>query len=139
MQRLYLGHVGNTRAYLVRGQSIEQLTVVHNVAARVRAAGSLTREEADRYHIRDVLYRYLGEPLTSFEGPDIREVLLQAGDRLLLCTDGLSGVVSDEQLRSFSKNKAAVEECATGLCQFALNQGSRDNVSCVVIEAVEVK
>ena len=64
---------------------------------------------------------------------------MQAGDRFLLCTDGLSGVVSDEQLLSFIKEKADVQECADGLGQLALDQGSRDNISCIVVEVVENK
>ncbi len=64
---------------------------------------------------------------------------LQAGDRFLLCTDGLTGVVPDEQLLNFIREKTDVQECADGLGQLALDQGSRDNVSCIVIEVVETK
>src|SRR5438034_588063 len=63
--------------------------------------------------------------------------LLQAGDRFLLCTDGLSGVVADEQILDFMKDKADVQECADGLGQLALDAGSRDNITCIVIEVVE--
>ena len=73
------------------------------------------------------------------EGPEVKVVPIQAGDRFLLCTDGLTGVVSDEQLLAFMKDKADVQECADGLGQLALDQGSRDNVSCVVVDVVEVK
>ncbi len=69
----------------------------------------------------------------------MKVVQLQAGDRFLLCTDGLSGVVSDDQLLNFIKEKADVQECADGLGQMALDAGSRDNVSCIVIEVVENK
>ena len=64
-------------------------------------------------------------------------VTLQAGDRFLLCTDGLSGVVSDDQLLAFIKDKTDMQECADGLCQLALDSGSRDNISCVMIEVSE--
>ena len=71
------------------------------------------------------------------EGPEVKVVSLQADDRFLLCTDGLSGVVSDDQLLSFIKDKTDMQECADGLCNFALEAGSRDNISCVMIEVVE--
>ena len=60
-----------------------------------------------------------------------------AGDRFLLCTDGLSGVVSDDQLVNYIKDQAEPQQCADGLGQLALEMGSRDNVSCIVIEVVE--
>jgi PPM family protein phosphatase len=65
-------------------------------------------------------------------------VQIQAGDRFLLCTDGLSGVVSDEQLLDFMAQKENVQECADGLGQLALDSGSRDNISCIVLDVVEV-
>ena len=64
---------------------------------------------------------------------------MQAGDRFLLCTDGVSGVVSDEQIMNYMKDKPDVQECADGLCQLALDQGLRDNVSAIVVEVVESK
>jgi serine/threonine protein phosphatase PrpC len=64
-------------------------------------------------------------------------VPLQAGDRFLLCSDGLSGVVTDDQLAAYITEQADVKACADGLGQLALDQGSRDNVSAIVIEVVD--
>jgi protein phosphatase len=64
---------------------------------------------------------------------------LQPGDRLLLCSDGLTGVVGDEGVLNFMLEHPEVQACAEGLGQLALDSGSRDNVSCIVIEAVEKK
>jgi serine/threonine protein phosphatase PrpC len=66
-------------------------------------------------------------------------VQIQAGDRFLLCADGLSGVVSDEQMLDFILQKECVQECADGLGQLALDACSRDHISCIVIEVAEVK
>ena len=85
-----------------------------------------------------MLWKYLGSAEVG-EGPEVKVVPIQAGDRFLLCTDGLSGVVSDEQLLNFIKDKPDVQECADGLGQLALDQGSRDNVSCIIVEVVENK
>ena len=64
-------------------------------------------------------------------------VPLQAGDRFLLCTDGLTGVVTDEQLLDLHPDKTDVQACADGLGQLALDSGSKDNVSCIVFEVVD--
>ena len=67
----------------------------------------------------------------------MKVVQLQAGDRFLLCTDGLSGVVTDEQLLNFLKDTPDVQAASDGLGKLALDSGSRDNVSCVVFDVVE--
>ena len=64
---------------------------------------------------------------------------MQVGDRFLLCSDGLSGVVADEQLLNYIREQTDMQACADGLCQLALDSGSRDNVSCVMIEIAESK
>ena len=64
-------------------------------------------------------------------------VPLQAGDRFLLCSDGLTGVVTDEKMLEYIDGQSDMQACAEGLGQLALDQGSRDNVSCVVMEVVE--
>jgi protein phosphatase len=83
-----------------------------------------------------VLWKYLGSAEVG-EGPEVKSVQLQAGDRYLLCTDGLSGVVSDDQMLNFITDKENVQECAEGLGQMALDAGSRDNVSCIVVEIAD--
>ena len=125
---MHVTGLGDSRAYLVRGKKIERLGEAKTISAA----------EARVHRYRNVLWKYLGSAEVG-EGPEVKVVQLQAGDRYLLCTDGLSGVVSDEQLLTFIKDKADVQECADGLGQLALDQGSRDNISCVVIEVVESK
>ncbi len=135
---IYVAGMGDSRAYQIRGKKIEQLTVDHSIAQALVEAKTISAAEARTHRYRNVLWKYLGSAEVG-EGPDVKVVQLQAGDRFLLCTDGLSGVVPDEQLATYVKEKTDVQECATGLCQLALDQGSRDNISCVVIEVVEVK
>ena len=135
---LYVAGVGDSRAYLVRGQKIEQLTVDHSLAQALVEAKTISAAEAREHRFRNVLWKYLGTKEVG-EGPEVKVVQLQAGDRFLLCTDGLSGVVSDDKLASFVREHADVQECADGLGQLALDSGSRDNVSCIVIEVAELK
>jgi PPM family protein phosphatase len=135
---LYVTGMGDSRVYQIRGRKIDQLTVDHSIAQALVEAKTISAAEARTHRYRNVLWKYLGSQEVG-EGPDVKIVPIQAGDRFLLCTDGLSGVVSDEQLLNFMKDKADVQECADGLGQLALDQGSRDNISAIVIEAVEVK
>ena len=135
---LYVAGVGDSRAYLVRGQKIEQLTVDHSLAQALVEAKTISAAEAREHRFRNVLWKYLGTKEVG-EGPEVKVVQLQAGDRFLLCTDGLSGVVSDDKLATFVREHADVQECADGLGQLALDSGSRDNVSCIVIEVAELK
>ena len=133
---LYVAGMGDSRVYHIRGRKIEQLTVDHSIAQALVEAKTISPAEARVHRYKNVLWKYLGSSEVG-EGPEVKAVQLQAGDRFLLCTDGLSGVVADEQLLDFMKDKADVQECADGLGQLALDSGSRDNVSAVVIEVVE--
>jgi protein phosphatase len=135
---LYVAGMGDSRVYQIRARKIEQLTVDHSIAQALVEAKTISAAEARTHRYRNVLWKYLGSQEVG-EGPEVKVVQLQAGDRYLLCSDGLSGVVSDEQIMTFVKDKAVVQECADGICQLALDQGSRDNISAVVIEVIEVK
>lgn len=130
---LYVTGMGDSRVYLIRNKKIEQLTIDHSIAQALVEAKTISAAEARVHRYRNVLWKYLGSPEVG-EGPEVKVVPIQAGDRFLLCTDGLSGVVSDEQLLDFIQQKADVQECADGLGQLALDSGSRDNVSCIVAE-----
>ncbi len=134
--QIYVAGLGDSRAYLIRGKKIEQLTVDHSIAQALVEAKTISPAEAKVHKYRNVLWKYLGSTEVG-EGPEVKVVQLQVGDRFLLCTDGLSGVVPDDQLLNFIREKTDVQECADGLGQLALDQGSRDNVSCIVIEVLE--
>jgi serine/threonine protein phosphatase PrpC len=133
---LFVAGVGDSRAYLVRKGKIQQLTVDHSLAQALVEAKTISPAEAKDHRFKNVLWKYLGSKEVG-DGPDVTALPVQTGDRLLLCTDGLTGVVPDEQLAAVITEAADMQQCADGLGQLALDQGSRDNVSCVVIEVVE--
>jgi protein phosphatase len=133
---LYVAGVGDSRAYLLREGTIEQLTVDHSLAQALVENKTISAAEAREHRFRNVLWKYLGTREVG-EGPEVKVVPLHVADRFLLCSDGLSGVVSDDQLREFIGGQTDVQQCADALGQLALDCGSRDNVSCVVIEVVE--
>jgi protein phosphatase len=133
---LYITGVGDSRGYLVRDNNIKQLTVDHSLAQALVEAKTISAEEARDHRFKNVLWKYLGSKEVG-DGPEVQVLQLQPGDRILLCTDGLTGVVSDEMLLNFILEHPEVQECADGLGQLALDSGSRDNVSCIVLEATD--
>jgi len=130
---LFVAGVGDSRCYHIRGKSIVQLTVDHSLAQALVEASTITAAEAKEHRFKNVLWKYLGSKEVG-DGPDVSIVQLQTKDRFLLCTDGLSGVVSDENMLAFAEGQTDMQTCAEGLGQLALDSGSRDNVSCVMLE-----
>jgi len=120
---------------MVRAKKISQLTVDHSLAQALVEAKTISAAEAKEHKFRNVLWKYLGSKEVG-EGPDVALVPLQAGDRYLLCTDGLHGSVTDDKILGYIDNQPDPQACADGLVQLALESGSRDNVSCIVIDVV---
>jgi protein phosphatase len=133
---MYVAGVGDSRAYLIRNKKIQQLTVDHSLARALYEAKTISEAEAREHRFKNVLWKYLGSKEVG-DGPEVTVVPLQAGDRFLLCTDGLTGVVTDDQLLNFISQQTDMQACAEGLGQLALDSGSRDNVSCIVIDVTE--
>jgi PPM family protein phosphatase len=130
--KLYVANLGDSRAYLVRGNQVEQLTVDHSVAQALVACGALTVEEARSSPYQHVLHKFLGCMALS-EHADVRLITPAAGDRLILASDGLTNHVSDDDLREGARHFGDPQEWAELLVQLALERGSRDNVTCVVV------
>jgi PPM family protein phosphatase len=135
---LFIAGVGDSRAYLLRDDKLEQLTVDHSLAQALVEARTISPAEAKEHRFKNVLWKYLGTKEVG-EGPEVKTLPIQGGDRFLLCTDGLTGVVPDDRLLSFMQGCPDVQQCADGLGQLALDSGSRDNVSCVLIDVVEAR
>jgi len=133
---MFITGVGDSRAYLIRGKKIQQLTIDHSLAQALVEAKTISVAEAKEHRFRHVLWKYLGTREVG-DGPDVTTVQLQGGDRLLLCSDGLTGVVADEKILAYMAGVPDAQTCADGLGQLALDSGSRDNVSCIVIDVTE--
>ena len=135
---MYIAGVGDSRAYIARSRAIKQLTVDHSLAQALVEAGTISPAEAKEHRYRNVLWKFLGSrELTTGRETDVIEVRMQPGDKFLLCSDGLTGVVTDEKLLNHMQANPDVQICADSLGQLALDSNSRDNVSAIVIEAVE--
>jgi protein phosphatase len=130
--RVYVAGLGDSRAYLIRGDRVEQLTVDHSVAKALELNGTLTAEQAKNSPWQHVLYKFLGCAEMT-EGAEVRPFSPEAGDRLLLASDGLTNHVSEEDLRENVKQFPIPQQLADHLVETALQRGSRDNVTCVVV------
>ncbi len=130
---MYIAGLGDSRAYLIRAGNIEQLTIDHSLAQALVENKTISPAEAKEHRFRNVLWKYLGSKEVG-DGPDVKLVPIRSGDKFLLCSDGLSGPVPDPQLLAYVQEHPDVQQCADGLGQLALDQGSRDNVSCIVID-----
>jgi PPM family protein phosphatase len=128
----YVAALGDSRAYLIRDGQVEQLTVDHSVAQALVLSGALTPEEARHSPYQHVLHRFLGCAGT-FEGADVHPFTPQAGDRLLLASDGLTNHVDEQDLREGPRRFPDPQGWANYLVDVALQRGSKDNVTCVVI------
>lgn len=133
--KLGMVHIGDSRAYVLRQGELSQVTTDHSFVQYLVATGQITPEEADTHPQRSVILRVLGDapgPIAADES--MREAVL--GDRWLLCSDGLSGVVSHDTIQEVMATVADPGECADKLIELALNGGGPDNVTCVVADVV---
>lgn len=135
--KVYVSNLGDSRAYLIRGYDVHQLTLDHSVAQALVAAGSLTAAEARFSPYQHVLHKFLG--CTDLQAAaEVHSFTPRPGDRLLLATDGLTNHVSEEELRIGPKLHSDPQEWIDHLVQTALHHGSRDNVTGIVIAFEEV-
>jgi serine/threonine protein phosphatase PrpC len=128
-RQLYFAHVGDSRLYLVRGDSIARLTRDHSYVGRLVESGIVRAEDAEKHPQRHILTSALGAGIEVAAIQSAQQgVALQDFDDLLLCTDGLWGVVSDQELEKAVKGNAPTECCAA-LVKLALQRGGPDNIT----------
>ncbi len=136
--RFALAHIGDSRADLLRDGVLVQITRDHTFVQSLVDDGRLTDEEAAQHPQRSVLLRVLSDVVDDAEADlSMREARL--GDRYLLCSDGLSGVVSHDTLAETLAGAADPEETCAALVQLALRGGAPDNVTCIVADVVDVE
>jgi PPM family protein phosphatase len=134
--RVGLAHIGDSRAYLLRDGQLQQITHDHTFVQRLVDEGRLSPEEAEHHPQRSILLRALDGRGDADPDLSIREV--RPGDRYLLCSDGLSGVVSEDTIRE-TLAKGASDEAADQLVEFALRGGGPDNITCIVADVVDIE
>ena len=123
----FIGHAGDSRAYLIRGPRISQLTKDHTMAEVYHSAG-YTREEVAR--VKNILTNYLSDSKEMHL--DVDQVSLQDGDQLLLCSDGLSDLVPADAIASAVQSAASPQAACDDLIKLALAKGGKDNITAVL-------
>lgn len=130
-ERLVIAQVGDSRAYLLHQGRLQQLTRDHSLVADLVESGQITPAEARVHPKRSVITRALGsDPYTQ---PDLFEINVETGDRLLLCSDGLSSMVEDADIEAILTRTADPQLAASQLVNAAIDAGGFDNVTVVVV------
>ncbi|KQQ93176.1 protein phosphatase [Leifsonia sp. Leaf325] len=131
--KVAIAHIGDSRIYLLRSGTLTQITTDHTFVQRLVDSGRITEEEAAVHPRRSVLMRVLGDVESS---PEIDTSIVRtiAGDRWLICSDGLSGVVSFDDIREALEQSASASEAAERLVKESLDGGAPDNVTVVVVD-----
>jgi serine/threonine protein phosphatase PrpC len=132
---VHVANVGDSRGYLLRQGELSQVTVDHSLVQELVDDGRLSPEDAERHPQRSVITRALGiDPEVEF---DLFTYKLQVGDRLLLCSDGLSDVVEPTQIRNVLLRVRSPQKAARQLVTVANEQGGPDNITVIVVDAVD--
>ena len=134
--RLAMVHIGDSRAYVLRGDTLTQVTTDHSFVQYLVDTGQITPEEAEHHPNRNVVLKILGDAQADV-APDetIREAVV--GDRWMLCSDGLSGELSHEYMARVLTSIRHPQDAADVLQHEALRSGGRDNITVIVADAVE--
>lgn len=124
---LYISHIGDSRIYVIRGGEAIQLTTDHSYVEELIASGRITREQAKNHPNRNIITRALGLDREIVVDTDVCDLL--EGDRILLCTDGLTNAVEDEELVSIVSENDDPDEAVRLLIEMANDRGGRDNIT----------
>lgn len=132
--KLVIAQVGDSRAYLLHAGKLSQVTRDHSLMADMIEAGQITPEEARVHPNRSVITRALGNDPNMT--PDLYEINVESGDRLMLCSDGLTSMVEDDAIESVMNRIQDPQRCASALVNEAISAGGADNVTVIVADAV---
>ena len=131
-KRATLVHVGDSRAYLLRDSELRRLTDDHSWVQEQVNAGILSEEEARSHPLKNVVTRALGGG--AHVAVDLIEIPVGDGDRFLLCSDGLTGMVSDEEITEALSSSRSLEQIVRGLIDLANERGGVDNITAITVE-----
>jgi protein phosphatase len=133
-ETMSFAHVGDSRAYMIRNNQLSRITNDHSWVFEQVQAGMLTEAEAEKHPLRNVITRALGGALQVT--PDASEIEMKAGDVYLLCSDGLTGMVpEDEILRVVTQSNGDIERACQQLIEAANERGGLDNVTAILVKS----
>jgi len=129
---IYVINIGDSRAYILRDGEMTQLTVDHTYVNKLVSAGTLSKSEARRHPQKNIITKALGS--TKHTDPDFYRFDLHKGDRVLLCTDGLHGELTDDEIAAILKKKKDLNSICGSLVDTANNNGGNDNITVICID-----
>ena len=130
---VYIANVGDSRLYLI-GRDIRQITRDHSLVEDMVRMGVLEREEARTHCKKNVITKAIGVADDKTSTPDIFEIEVENGDKLLLCSDGLTNMVEDYDIKKIVKDNDSIEDAVRELIRQANENGGKDNISAILIE-----
>lgn len=130
----YLGHTGDSRIYLVNKESIKQLSTDHSLVQHLISIGKITQDEARIHPQRNIIYRSLGEK-PEVEADYFNQQLFPQ-DRLLFCSDGLTGMLNDQQIQKIILEASSPQAACDQLVEEANAAGGEDNISALLVEVL---
>jgi serine/threonine protein phosphatase PrpC len=130
---LYLAHVGDSRCYLLRGESLTQLTRDHTLVSELVEAGVIEKVDAKKHHLRHMITNAVGGGIDGVR-PEVQKHALMAGDVLVFCTDGLTEVLDNRAIARILATEADPRGACTKLVRAAVDGGGPDNVTAVVVQ-----
>jgi protein phosphatase len=133
--KAWVAHVGDSRVYLINAQGIQQITTDHSLVERLIATHQITREEARHHPQRNVIYRTIGDKLKV--DVEVSTHNLSVGDYLLLCSDGLSGMVEDQAMLQIVRQTASPQAACDELIAAANAAGGEDNISVIIVAIIQ--
>jgi PPM family protein phosphatase len=128
----YVANVGDSRAYRLNQAGIEQISIDHSLVERLVQIGQLTREEARTHRQKNVIYNTVGDKPDMEVG--LYKIDLQPGDRLLLCSDGLSGMITDEEILDLNRRYPDPATACQMMIEAAKRAGGYDNITAIVVQ-----
>lgn len=137
--RAYIAGIGDSRCYRIRGNKVEQLTRDHSMAQALAEVGTIRQEDVSSHRYNHVLYLYLGSREVDRGITEVKVLGLLEGDRYVLCSDGLSGVVSEKELVTVLKGEPNAQRASEKLVDLAVSNKSRDNITCIVVNIGKVE
>lgn len=131
---VYIANVGDSRLYLVN-REIQQITRDHSLVEDMVRMGMIDKEEARTHYKKNVITKALGVADDKTSTPDIFEIEIEKGDRLLLCSDGLTNMVDDYEIKKIINKTQGIEYAVRRLIEQANENGGKDNISAILIES----
>jgi PPM family protein phosphatase len=129
---IHIAHMGDSRAYLLRGDNLQCLTEDHSIIGLLIRNGEITLDEAENHPAKGRLSRYVGMEAEVY--PATQAIALEDGDRLLLCTDGLWGMLTESQLKAILAEDNAPEVTCRQLVEAGKRTGGQDNLTAVICD-----